>query len=825
MKKLLMLLVLAPLMALADTWKDPNTGIWWTYTVSGGQAQVGTGEWGSPAILSSTTGAISIPSKLGGYSVTSIGDYAFYGCSGLTSVTIPSSVTSIGDDAFWGCGGLAEFIVEEGNSSYCVRDGILYNKSMTELIQCPAMKSGSVTIPDSVTSIGDDAFAYCSGLKSVTIPSSVTSIGVWTFARCSGLTSILVEEGNSAYRSKDGILYNKTMTALIQCPGGKTGSVTIPSSVTSIGWSAFEGCSGLTSVTIPSSVRSIGGYAFYGCSGLTSVTIPSGVTSIGMYAFYHCSGLTTVMIPPSVTSIGDSAFFGCSGLTEFVVDDGNTAYCLNDGILYDKAMTELIQCPAKKTGSVTIPSSVTSIGDRAFFGCSGLTSVTIPSSVTSIGDRAFSGCSGLTSVTIPSGVTSIEDFAFSSCDRLTSVTIPSSVTSIGECAFAWCSGLKSVTIPEGVTSIGEYAFAWCSGLKSVTIPSGVTSIEESAFAWCSGLTSMTIPSSVTSIGDDAFWGCGGLTEFIVEDGNSSYCVRDGILYNKSMTELIQCPAMKSGSVTIPSSVTSIGDRAFEDCSGLKSVTIPSSVTSIGYEAFYGCSGLTSVTIPSGVTSIGVAAFYGCSGLKSVTIPSGVTSIGDDAFWGCGGLKSVTIPSSVTSIGAYAFRGCSELKTVYVSTKNEIDRVKEMIGRSGFDASHLTFVVRDGAGGEGEQSKLSPGAIAGIAVGSAVVAGVGGYFIGRAVSEAIGKKGGITRKEFKKMVLVVPELDRNPNVIYKNRLVYHPARGTVTGRIVLTVQKGDRTQTIRAKAKGTLKNGVITGTLDAKGLGTLDFTVK
>jgi hypothetical protein len=297
---------------------------------------------------------------------------------------------------------------------------------------------------------------------------------------------------------------------------------------------------------------------------------------------------------------------------------------------------------------------VTAIGYEAFYGCdSSLSSVVIPSSVTSIGDWAFRGCSGLASVTIPSSVTSIGDSAFSWCSGLTSVTIPSSVTSIGDWAFLGCSGLTSVTIPSSVTSIGGWAFSGCSGLTSVTIPSSVTSIGYYAFSGCSGLTSVTIPSSVTTIGGGAFSFCSGLAGITVDPRNNAYASINGILFDKSGKTLVQYPAGKTGSTyTIPASVTTIGDSAFLGCSGLASVTIPSSVTSIGDRAFLGCSGLTSVTIPSSVTSIGDRAFAYC-GLASVTIPSSVTSIGDRAFSGCSGLASVTL-SRRTQVGSGAF---------------------------------------------------------------------------------------------------------------------------------------------------------------------------
>ena len=338
---------------------------------------------------------------------------------------------------------------------------------------------GSIAIPASVThegidysvtSIGKYAFKMCTGLTSVTIPNSVTSIGNHAFDSCSGLTS-----------------------------------VTIPNSVTSIGNHAFDSCSGLTSVTIPNSVTSIGRYAFSFCHGLTSLTIPYSVTSIDNQAFAGCIGLTSVTIPNSVTSIGNQAFMECIGLTQIFVENGNPKYDSrnNCNAIIETATNTLISgCK-----STIIPNDVTSIGNSAFFGCSGLTSLTIPNSVTSIGNQAFALCSGLTYMTIPNSVTSIGDRAFSSCSGLTSVTIPNSVTSIGGGAFQHCSGLTSVNIGNSVTSIGENAFLNCTGLTSVTIPNSVTSIGYEAFNRCSGLTSVTIGNSVRNIGSLAFAKC------------------------------------------------------------------------------------------------------------------------------------------------------------------------------------------------------------------------------------------------------------------------------------------------------------------------------
>ena len=400
----------------------------------------------------------------------------------------------------------------------CVVDGIYYNLNSSdktaEVTKGDEKYKGSINIPESityegssysVTSIGELAFSFCTGLTSVTIPNSVTSIGDEAFRGCSGLTSVTIPN------SVTSIGYS----AFYGCSG--LTSVTIPESVTEIGSSAFSYCSGLTSVTIPNSVTSIGTYAFKGCTGLTSVTIPNSVTSIGEFAFHDCRGLTSVTIPNSVTSIGNYAFNSCSGLTSIVVDKGNVNYDSRDNcnaIIETATNTLITGC-----NSTIIPNSVTSIGHSAFCDCRGLTSVTIPNSVTSIGEYAFLGCDGLTSVTIGMSVTSIGHSAFSLCSGLTSIVVDENNTvfdsrnncnAIIETATnTLITGCNSTIIPNSVTSIGSFAF-YGSGLTSVTIPNSVTSIGEDAFGYCSGLTSVTIGNLVTSIGEYAFYNCSGL---------------------------------------------------------------------------------------------------------------------------------------------------------------------------------------------------------------------------------------------------------------------------------------------------------------------------
>ncbi len=411
---------------------------------------------------------------------------------------------------------------------------------------------------------------------------------------------------------------------------GKDADVVIPDGVTEIGDYAFSYCSSLTSITIPDSVTKIGDWAFSGCSGLTSITIPDSLTEIGDRAFDSCRSITSITIPDSVTEIDDWAFCDCSGLT-----------------------------------SITIPDSVTKIGEGAFYGCTGLASVTIPDSVTKIDKCAFEDCSGLTSVTIPDSVTKIGAWAFCGCTGLTSVTIPDSVTIICDCAFRGCSSLTSVTIPDSVKKIGESAFEYCRRLKSVTISDSVTEIGGLAFSECKGLIYNEYDNALYLGNDNNPY----LVLIKAKDRsivNNVVNDRTKIIYHGAFSD---CRRLKS--ITIPDSVTEIGNWTFDGCTGLTSITIPDSVTKIGWSAFSGCSSLTSVTIPDGVTKIGDWAFLYCTGLTSVTIPDGVTKIGKSAFEDCRRLKSVTIPESVTEIGEDAFSGCKLLKTVVLPAGKDL----------------------------------------------------------------------------------------------------------------------------------------------------------
>ena len=376
-------------------------------------------------------GNVTIPNVIKGKKVTSIGNYAFKYCIGryaVVTVSIPNSVKSIGEGAFLGCDKLT-----------------------------------GITIPNSVVSIGGNAFYGCSSLTNITIPNSVKNMTL-AFYGCSNLTDINVGSKNKNYTSKDGVLFNKNITELIQYPRGNTRK----------------------SYTIPNSVKKVAFGSFYGCSNLTDINVGS----------------------------------------------KNKNYASKDGVLFNKNITELIQYPQGNTRkSYTIPNSVKIIENSAFIDCKNLSSITIPSSATSIGSSAFCGCDNLININIPKGVTEIKRETFYNCSVLTSVAIPSSVTQIGEKAFYNCSGLTDITIPDNVTQIGEKAFYNCSSLTSITIPDNVTQIHDYTFYDCSNLTNIIVPNSVKNIGEWAFGHCDNLTINCVENSfTHTYAKKNMIPY-------------------------------------------------------------------------------------------------------------------------------------------------------------------------------------------------------------------------------------------------------------------------------------------------------
>lgn len=441
--------------------------------------------------------------------------------------------------------------------------------------KCKGLKA--ITLPGNLKSVGESAFQECSSLETINLPSGITSVGNYAFLECENLKSVTLPSGLISIGDR---AFNSCISLT---------SLDLPSSLTTVGELALAGCSQLTRLTLHSGLTNIkgntllGGYTFYNnlkdvryiidsdletylqsnhpiindirCGikyylndqEITTLEIPSGITSIGDGVFLSSNNLTNLTLSSKITSAGKYAFNNCSNLKDiryYIYDDlatyiqkGHPAFYVNCGIKYYWNNQEIT--------TLEIPTSVTSIGNHAFYGCNGLTSVEFPSNLSSIGDWAFSNCSGLTSV-----------------------DLPSSITKMGECVFYWCKNLSSVKLPSEITAISNSAFGECISLKNIELPAGITSIGDNAFTGCSNLQNINLPSGITTIGSGAFWDCSNLTNVI-----------------------------------LPSALTSIGYIAFVNCSNLANVTLSSNITSIGSSAFSGCKSLKNLTISKDVTSI------------------------------------------------------------------------------------------------------------------------------------------------------------------------------------------------------------------------------
>ena len=554
-----------------------------------------------------------------GNSVTAIGEEAFSYCDSLTSVTIGNSVTRIGKNAFRGCKLLTS--VNIPNSVTSIGEWTFaFCDSLT-----------SITLGNNITSIGDHAFSSCKSLISINIPNSVTSLGEYTFYFCDSLISVTL--GNSVMRIERGTFWGCKSLNSITLPNSVTSirdwsfafcyslaSVTLGNNVTSIGESAFALCSSLTSINIPSNVTTIGKYAFDVCSSLTSITLGHSVTTIGDSAFVKCNLLDTIYcyaaIPPMVenTFINNDEtnnyeaklYVPCESLETYKAHAVWGQFA-NIKCIPEKEKTKSYIYYTSSDGNIVKPNAYPSATE--VFGANILSNtyengqgiITFDAPITSIGTDAFANCHTLTSITLPNSVTSIGDWAFVLCDSLSSITIPNGVTSIGISTFEYCSSLSSIALPNSVTSIGFHAFLGCYNLTSITIPNSVTSIGGSAFDGCSSLTSITIPNSVTSIGWNAFYHCYFADENFVNNSNcSSENVWGAIIVDDDVNgTLIKDNVVVYGRPNIDTSI------------------IPEGVLSIKNGAFIGHERLTSVTIPSSVISIGLNAFYDCMLLKSI----------------------------------------------------------------------------------------------------------------------------------------------------------------------------------------------------------------
>ena len=575
--------------------------------------------------------AVSFPEGL-----SSIGSLAFYGCTELTEMELPESLDLIGRISFGGCSGLRSLQLPEKLTT------IAFNAfenctGITELY-----------LPGQLTLVEDHAFVGCTGLRSLTVSEGATNLQYNCFSGCTSLTDVTVLNPScyiedSCFDRTPGLRFTGYLDSTVEAYAEAHGAEFISLGFypadnyyqgacgENLSWS-FDRDTGALTLTGSGPMDTMGGegapwYAYR--EKIVKLDLPAGLTEIGAYAFSECTGLRSVAIPEGVTVIGAYAFSECTGLR-----------------------------------SVAIPEGVTVIGYRAFGDCKELQEVSLPKSLTRIDDYVFCDCDKLSTINFPENLTYIGENAFWFCASLPSAELPEGLSTLGEAAFGCCEGLRSVTIPGSLTSISPRAFDSCTGLESLTISEGVIHIGWDAFWGASNLRSLTIPKSVSSVEDGAFCRCKALTEISVAEGNPAFLARDGVLFSKDGTKLIQFPAGRGGSYSVPLGVSAIGGSAFAGCSELHTLTLPDGLRSIGSSAFV-AAGLTSLRIPGSVTEIGDGAFLGCVELRSVELSESLDRIPECCFDSCAALSAVTIPDSVTEIGRYAFQSCTALSELTI----------------------------------------------------------------------------------------------------------------------------------------------------------------
>lgn len=654
----------------------------------GSVVEIGQSAFGSCTMLKQ----ITLPDTL-----TTIGWRAFES-SGLTSLTIPVNVTSLGDSFITDCSALTSLYVAEGNPTYEMEDGLLYDIPAKTLRYALPDVSGDVVIRDGTVRIGDDVFKE-HAITSVQLPDSLQKIGNCAFQFCKELKEITFPEGLITI---DGL-------AFAYCT--QLENVVLPEGLKSLGDSAFRSCDSLTEITVPEGITFMSG-TFATCYSLRTVNLPSGLTHMMNGVVEGCRSLETLHLPAKLADISGE---WPSKLKTITTAFGSVRYVSEDGILYDTQDNSILFVNASITGNVTVRDGITTIGAGAFKGRKGLTSVTLPESCTVIDSYAFENCTALTDINFPekleligrnafynSGITSLKlsqpglhvgSFAFTDCHQLKSVEITSTDFDLMEWAFARCenletvilppqvfrmeggcftectslttvvlpknitfahgfkdcTSLKTIEIPDSVTSIGYEAFANCKSLESIHLPDGVTNIGDLAFASCFALKDVNFPAALTTIGKEAFRSVP-IAEVVIP-ANVTEIADMAFYYNEELRSL-----------TLPNGLKKIGVSAFWNASKLQTVELPESLTEIGETAFRQ-SGLTSITIPGDVKRIGTGAFAACENLEKVSVAPGVETIGSEAFTGCTKLTEATLTSSVTTIEGGAFYGCKALQTI------------------------------------------------------------------------------------------------------------------------------------------------------------------
>ena len=628
----------------------------------------------------SYSGDVVIPESINydgkDYIVNAIDEKAFYNCSGLTSITIPNTITTIGSYAFYGCGGLTS--VDIPNSISIISDDAFRN--------CTGLLN--VNIPDSLQTIGNNSFMGCTGLASLTIGKSVASIGNSAFNNCNNLKELTWNAINCSSNGNMSTSNIETVTIgpeVVVLPnnfvsGSKISEVIIPNSVTWVGFSAFQNCGGLSSIEIPNSVTTIDNNAFYHCTGLSDVSFGNSVYYIGSQAFHSCSGLTSITIGPRVQTISDLALAGCTGLER--IDLPNSLINIGYGVFYN----------CNRLSSITVPSRVVEIGEMACYNCSGLTCVTIGNSVSTIGSNAFLNCNGLSKVVI-SNLASWSKISFENNTanplyyshhlylndkEIKHLVIPDGVTSIGDYVFINGTSFIDLTLPVTLESIGNNSFEGCKRLTDITLDSSISSIGSGTFKDCTAINSVTCMASTppAMAGVDCFdsdcydWA----TLYVPGDKVEVY---NSTLYWNKFANSVGTGIEVDGIYYLFNLDTSEATVTFKDqtyCTYSGEVVIPENVNHDGIDFI--------------VTAIGEAAFAYCDELTSVILPNTVTSIGDYAFMYCENLPSIDIPNTVASIGDNAFDGCSCFNTIEIP--NSVMTIGDMAFQGCTNVTDLTI---------------------------------------------------------------------------------------------------------------------------------------
>ena len=564
----------------------------WEYRTSDGQAAI-------TAYLGKDP-AVSVPDVLGEFRVTEIGENAFSGNIALESVEIPETVVTIGEEAFSDCSSLT-----------------------------------SVVLPESLTGIGSSAFRS-SRLKSLVIPDSVTYIGEYAFENCTGLRTVTLGSGITDWGTDwgtNGAFHNCTLLTGLEISDG----------VAKIGPYAFQGCTLLTEVQIPASVTEVGDGAFLDCELLETVSVNGSVRN---RSFENCTSLKTVTLE-NVDILGDQAFLGDTSLKEIVLPE------------FLKSVGERAFDGCTKLREMIIPDSVEYVGPYAFRHCTQLEKAVLGSGIAGWGldwgvNEAFGGCTKLTDVTVREGCASIPPYCFQGCTALERIEIPGSCESIGEAAFRFCTALKEAVLNEGILYIYPEAFNEASALQKAELPSTLLTVDNYAFH-NTRLLSVRIPDRVMTIGYYAFSDNPALRTVAIGESVETWKTDWGTNGAFKNDVRLECLEISEGCMLI-------GSYAFEGCIDLQSVDVPITVTSVGEGAFLNCSGLTHVSIQRG--EIGIKAFKGCSALYDLSVQR-ITAIRDEAFSGCAALPEIILPETVTHIGARAFDTCNSLSEIVI----------------------------------------------------------------------------------------------------------------------------------------------------------------